>query len=133
MRDEINKIGEAAEPHELAARLLVAALRAQNDEIWRRFARRLAVILSPAERGCLAWTTLTAADPDDARQVAEVVLGEAGAPLPPFVALWPEAQNWAAVASEAERKAYAAAAVEALAVSNRAAFLRWAQGGGGAR
>jgi len=50
----------------------------------------------------------------------------AGPPLPPFLGLMAEARSWAALAGEAELRAYAAAIWERMDAAARGAFLAWA-------
>ena len=112
-----------------AARSIFHALQSQDPEAWQSLVVILGARLSPDELAAGAWAFLTAARREDAQDVAWSVLGEAGPPCTPFGPIWPEARAWAETASEVERKAYAAAAVERMTDATRTAFVRWAQGG----
>ena len=116
--------------HRRAARAIEHALVADSPEGWAALVVILGIRLTPPEAASLAWAALTAAHPDDAAQVADAVLGEAGLPLTPFASIWTEARAWASEASNAERRAYAAAAVQRMPASTRAAFVEWAKGAG---
>lgn len=112
-----------------AARAIGYALEAQDPESWHRLVVIFGARLTADELAALAWAAMTAARREDAQDVAWQVLGEAGPPCTPFGPIWPEARAWAETASDAERKAYAAACVERMSVATRTAFVRWAQGG----
>lgn len=124
----------APQSHEIdarrsAARAIGYALQSQDPESYQRLVVILGARLTADELAALAWVTMTAARREDAQEVAGTVLGEAGPPCTPFGPIWPEAKAWAEMASEIERKAYAAAAVASMSNATRTAFVRWAQGG----
>jgi hypothetical protein len=116
--------------HRRAARAIEHALVADSPEAWQMMVPVLGTRLTPPECASLAWASMTAAHPQDAALVAHAVLGEAGPPMTAFAAIWPEARAWASEASNAERRAYAAAAVQRMPASTRAAFVTWAKGAG---
>lgn len=109
--------------HDRAARVLGLALTAVDADAWRCAGRAWRKSLSPAERGALAFVALAACEPEHRAEIVAAFAPEAGPPLTPFGIVKGEAQTWAAVASRAEKKAYAAAAFLALPVADRRAFL----------
>ncbi|WP_138058735.1 hypothetical protein [Sulfitobacter pontiacus] len=60
-----------------------------------------------------------------------VAFDHAGYPIPTFLSVMSDARWWASIASRDERKAYALAAFEALAISDQSAFLEYVQGSAG--
>lgn len=114
--------------HQRAAYAIGVALAQPSADNWLRLIAIFGARLTRRELMELARAALTAADQNDARQVAHDVLGEAGPPLTPFGPIMPEAEAWAYVASERERKAYAAAAIRSMSEAILAALLGWLRG-----
>jgi hypothetical protein len=75
------------------------------------------------ERGFLLMVGARAAEPDNLDALAMAVLDRAGPPIPPFNNMQAEARLWAAEASPAERRAYAAAIRDRMSERERAAFF----------
>lgn len=64
---------------------------------------------------------------DDAVQIMEAAIADLGAgpPFPPLFSVMQTANEWAAWASDTERKAYAVASYRGLGPADRAAFLAY--------
>lgn len=112
--------------HRRIERAFGFVLVAQDRESWQGFSFILRARLSREEAAALAWAAMKAANPEDAARIAAEVSSVAGAPLAPFLSVMHEARAWAAIASEAERKAYTLAGFEALPTAEQRAFLAWA-------
>lgn len=111
--------------HKRMARMLGYTLTLGSSDAWSDFATIAMVRLSIEERAALGWAALRSMDtPRHAEMVAESVLSIAGAPLPYLVSPMADARWWAADATQAELKAYALAAYEALPPSEQMAFRR---------
>lgn len=114
--------------HKKSAKVLGYALVLGDFEDWEAASVIWQARLTGAERAALAWAALRSLDDDDAREVANTVIQDAGAPLPPFISPMDEAAFWADIASPAELDAYALACVRNMAPDRRAAFLDHVQG-----
>ena len=119
-------------PHLGASRMLGYALTLGDYETWEAASAVWQARLSKQERAALAWAALRALERDEALQVAETVLGGAGAPLPPLFNPMSEAAFWTGIARPDEIDAYALACVRAMAPGRRAAFLEYMQEGAAA-
>jgi hypothetical protein len=115
-------------PHLGATRMLGYALTLHDYETWEAASAVWQARLSPEECAALAWAALRALDLDHAREVANTVIQDAGAPLPPFISPMDEAAYWADIASPEELEAYCLATFQAMPRGRRAAFLDHVQG-----
>ncbi len=118
----------AAPAHKKAARVLGFALVLGDSGGWEAASAIWQARLTETERTALAWAALRALDEDHVREVANAVLQDAGAPLPPFTSPMLEAAFWVDTASPAELDAYALACVRAMAPARRAAFFNFMRG-----
>lgn len=110
-------------PHLGATRMLGYALTSHDYETWEAASAVWQARLSPEECAALAWAALRALDLDHAREVANTVIQDAGAPLTPFINPMDEAAYWADIASPEELEAYCLATFRAMPRGRRAAFL----------
>lgn len=106
------------------SKMLGYCLTLGNAEGWGNFSYVAVLRLSETERASLASSALNTLDPERAEAVAAASIGAAGAPLPTFLSTMEEARWWASCAAKAELKAYALAAFEAMAPTDRAAFFQ---------
>lgn len=88
-------------------------------------AARLRTFLSKSFLRRLLWATWCALGDEEAEEVAEILLGGAGMPIPPLDDIEGSAAIWAACASRMELEAYSRAAFTALPSGPRAKLLRW--------
>lgn len=95
-----------------------------TESAWAGFCALAAVRLEMDERAALAFASLGSLPLPQAETVARVLFGAAGAPVPSFLGGMNEARSWAAMATEAELKCYAAAAYDAMSRANQIAFDR---------
>lgn len=84
------------------------------------FAARLRTFLPKRSLRRLLWATWCALGDEDAEEIAEAILGGAGAPIPPFQEIQVLAGIWAECASRKELEAYGRAALAALPPGRRA-------------
>jgi hypothetical protein len=118
-----NAMSAFAKPaHKSVARMLGYVLTLGGDS-WFGLRVILRSRLTVVERVALAYQALTALDEEDALEVAKTVFGEAGDPLPAFLAPLADARQWAGYASREELKAYALASFEAMSDRDRSRFL----------
>lgn len=110
-------------PHLGATRILGYALTMHNFETWEAASAVWQARLAPEECAALAWAALRALDLDHAREVANTVIQDAGAPLPSFISPMDEASYWADIASPEELEAYCLATFQAMPRGRQAAFL----------
>ncbi|WP_414898813.1 hypothetical protein [Rhodovulum sp. YEN HP10] len=118
----------ASDAHDRASRMLAAALTLEDFDAWAAASAVWAARLTGRERAALAWAALRSLDEDQAEDVAETVIGGAGAPLPPFLSVMDDAAFWAAMASGRELEAYCLASFMAMPRHRQAAFLAHVQG-----
>ena len=110
----------------LAMRATYHAIDADNDHVWPDVSAMWSRCLSADTRAKLALTALDACDDDHAYSIAEHVLGGAEQPQASFISHMDQAAFWADMASKDELKAYAVACFNRLPMSERSAFLSWA-------
>ncbi len=113
--------------HKSAARALGFALTLGDFDAWAETRFIWGARLKPAEIGAMAYTCLTAIEPETAWDVVETALGTAGRPLPPFMYLSSEAAFWASVAAPDELRAFALASFNAMNVRDQSDFLGYVQ------
>ena len=106
-----------------ATRMLGYALTLGDFDGWEAASAVWQARLTPEERGALAWAALRSLDRDHARDVANTVIQDAGAPLPPFIDPMDEAAYWADIASPEELRAYTLATFNRLPREAQADFL----------
>ncbi len=112
--------------HRSVIKMVGHALTLEDDvEDWCSLIAILEARLSSSERGCLAATTLAAADDDQFWPIIETAVPArlAGQPLPMFLDLDAEARWWADLASPGELRAWLVACFVRLSASEQAAFL----------
>jgi len=112
-------------PHLGATRTLGYALTLDSFEGWEAASAVWQARLTPEERAALTWAALRALEYHQALDVAETVLGGAGAPLPPAFSPMSEAAFWVDIATPAEIDAYALACTRAMPPGRRAAFFEY--------
>lgn len=115
------------------SRSLGYCLLLDDIDAWLGFASILRARLSTPERAALAYVTLKALPPQDAKAVAEAALGgaissAAGQPIAPLLNHMDEAAFWADMAAPDEREAYCLASFKAMPYERQAAFLDFVQG-----
>ncbi|WP_417210003.1 hypothetical protein [Antarctobacter sp.] len=113
-----------APAHKRLSKMLGYTLTLGGAEAWSGFSDVAAARLSTEERAALAYAALRSLHPDHAELTARAAIHAAGAPIPAFLGQMVEARSWAAFASRAELKCYAAAAFEAMSDGDQAAFFR---------
>lgn len=113
--------------HLRATRVCAYALTLGTHDAWEAASAVWQARLTESERATLSWAALRSLHHDEAVAVAELVLGGAGAPSPPFLNPVDDAAWWASIASPSEIDAYALAVVRAMAPGRRIAFLEWVQ------
>ncbi|WP_397542054.1 hypothetical protein [Roseovarius salis] len=111
-----------------ATRMIGYALTMNDFETWEAASAVWQARLTPEECAALAWAALRSLDLDHAREVANTVIQDAGAPLPPFISPMDEAAYWADIASPEELEAYCLATFQAMPRGRQAAFLDHVQG-----
>ncbi|OLS47229.1 hypothetical protein BV379_02340 [Rhodovulum sulfidophilum] len=104
--------------------MLTAALMLEDFDAWAAASAVWVARLTDRERAALAWAALRSLDEDQAADMAETVIGGAGAPLTTLLSEMSDARWWARIASRRELKSYALASFEAMSPRDRAAFLR---------
>lgn len=109
--------------HKRLSRMLGYCLTLGDADAWAGFSFVAEARLSEAERAGIAWASLRSLEPYNAEQVAVMVLGGAGYPLPLGDDVMGDAQWWASMASEREAKAYCLASFNAMPPHSQAAFL----------
>jgi len=110
----------------LAMKATYHAIDADSDHVWPDVSAMWSRCLSSDVRAKLALTALDACEDDHAQNIAQHVLGGAGAPVAPLYSPMDEAAFWADLASLDELKAFAVASFSRLPKHERAAFLDWA-------
>ena len=106
------------------SKMIGYCLTLETADAWSGFSYVAAARLSTEERAALAFAALRSLTPSHAEITARAALEAAGAPIPAFLGQMNEARSWAAFASRAELKCYAAAAFEAMSDRDQAAFFR---------
>lgn len=121
----MSSLGKIMKPaHKRMSRMIGYCLTLGNSDDWSNFSDVAAVRLTREERVAMAFAALRSLTPSDAETTASAAIGAAGEPLPAFLGNMDEARTWAAFASRAELKCYAAAAFEAMSHADQTAFLR---------
>jgi len=109
--------------HKRMSRVIGYALTVGGADAWQGVGTVAAARMTIEERTAWAWAALRSLDtPAQAEQVAEAVLSFAGYPMPTFLNPMRDARHWASYASEAELKAYAIAAHDAMNARDQMAF-----------
>ncbi len=112
--------------HRSVANMVGHALTPENDvEVWCSLIAILEARISSSECGCLAATTLAAADDDQFWSIIEAAVPArlAGQPLPMFLDLDAEARWWADLASPGELRAWLMACFVRLPEREQTSFL----------
>ncbi|WP_306043855.1 hypothetical protein [Mameliella sp. MMSF_3455] len=111
--------------HKRMSKMLGYTLTLGTSDAWSGFSDVAAARLSNEERAALAFASLRSLHPDHAELTARAAIRAAGAPVPAFLGQMDEARSWAALASRAELKSYAAAAFDALSAADQTDFFRY--------
>ncbi len=111
-----------------ASRSFGYALWLDDADSWHGLSIVLSARLTLEQRGALAWAALRALPDQTADCVCQDRATIAGCPVPSFDpdTIMEDATWHASVSSPMERKAYSAAHFQAMDLSDRVAFLSWA-------
>jgi hypothetical protein len=104
---------------------LFRSLLLADADAWNAFAVIIRVRLTERQRAEIAYSALMAMDDDTAMAVADVRAGlcRPNAPLPSFMHVMAEAEEWASLATDREREAYALACLELMPWDRVAALM----------
>lgn len=105
------------------ARVFGLVLQVGTFDAWLQFGQITTRHLTRQERAALAFGSLISLPQEIAVEAAAAALSAIGDPLPPFLGGMNDARLWAARATNAELRAYALAAFEALPAKDQAAFF----------
>ena len=125
MSSAVARFGKSG--HKSAAKMLMYALTADDNETWFATSAAWAARLSATERRLLATCALLSLDHEDAVLAAEAALSGAGMPQPALFDEMDQAAFWADLASTEEVEAYCLASFRAMPRGRQAAFLDYAQ------
>lgn len=120
-----SQFGKVIQPaHKRMSRAIGFCLTLGGFEAWSKFSQIAAKLLDEDERIAVAWAVLRSLSADQAIATTAAVLRPAGHPLPAFLGGMQDARFWASMASQAELKAYAAAAYDAMSMRDQNAFYQ---------